>query len=209
MTAYRLYQVAGTGHINGRHELATNRLQMADRGWPVNPAEVNERLTDGRLDLVARAVFAAVDRWMADGTVPPPDAKPLRLRRPGGPGHPRHHAGIACPSPATPTATSSAASAPPGSRYRSAATSRTAPRSPAAASRPRTPPTPTRRCSPTCGRTWLPFPRAELARRYGDRDQYLARLEAAALTAVNEGWLLAEDLPEYLADARETAADVW
>ncbi|MGH3246113.1 MAG: alpha/beta hydrolase domain-containing protein, partial [Trebonia sp.] len=48
--AYRLYQVAGTGHVTGRHELATNRPQMADHGWPASPAEVNERLSDGRMD---------------------------------------------------------------------------------------------------------------------------------------------------------------
>jgi hypothetical protein len=54
-----------------------------------------------------------------------------------------------------------------------------------------------------------PFTGAELTRRYGDLAAYLARLAAAAGAAVKEGWLLAEDLPEYLAGARAEAADVW
>ena len=54
-----------------------------------------------------------------------------------------------------------------------------------------------------------PFPLAELARRYGGKDRYLTRLEGAARAALDDGWLLAEDLPEYLDGAHEAAADVW
>jgi Alpha/beta hydrolase domain len=205
---YRLYQVAGTGHITGRHELATNRLQMADRGWPVNPAEVNERLSDGRMDLVARAVFAAVDRWIVDGTVPPRMPARFAYDDPAGPAtrgimpeslplardaHGNVIGGIRTPWTEVPL----------GGHF------------------PHSTPVPGR-CQPAphapygdpamLANLWAhlaPFPAPELTRRYGNRDGYLARLEASAQTAVNEGWLLPEDLPEYLAGAREAAASVW
>ncbi len=207
-SAYRLYQVAGTGHVNGRHELATNRQQMADRGWTVNPAEVNERLTDGRLDLVARAVFAAVDRWIADGTVPPRMPSRFGYDDPSGPGT----RGIMPES--VPLARDAGGNVTGGIRTPWVQV-------PLGGHFPHSTPVPGR-CEPAphapyadpamLANLWAhlaPFPAAELARRYGDRDGYLARLQAAALTAVNEGWLLAEDLPEYLAGAGETAADVW
>jgi hypothetical protein len=205
---YRLYQVAGTGHINGQHELATNRLQMADRGWPVNPAEVNERLTDGRLDLAARAVFAAVDRWAASGTVPPRMPSRFRYDDPAGPGT----RGIMPES--LPLARDADGNVLGGIRTPWVEV-------PLGGHFPHSTPVPGR-CEPAphapytdpamLANLWAhltPFPQAELARRYGGRDQYLARLEAAALTAIDEGWLLAEDMPEYLAGAGETAADVW
>lgn len=206
--AYRLYQVAGTGHVNGRHELATNRPQLAGRGWAVNPAEVNERLTDGRMDLVARAVFAAVDRWVADGTVPPRMPSRFGYADPAGPGT----RGLMPES--LPLARDADGNVTGGIR---------APwvEVPLGGHFPHSTPVPGR-CEPAphapyadpamLANLWAhlaPFPAAELARRYGDRDGYLARLEAAALTAVKEGWLLAEDLPEFLAGARETVADAW
>ncbi len=205
---YRLYQVAGTGHVTGRHELATNRLQMADRGWPVNPSEVRERLSDGRMDLVARAVFAAVDRWIADGTVPPrmpsrfayddpagpatrglmPESLPL-LRDAGG----NVLGGIRTPWVEVPL----------GGHF------------------PHSTPVPGR-CEPAPHAPYadpalladlrahlVPFAPAGLTRRYGDRDGYLTRLETAAAQAVKDGWLLADALPELLAGASETAAGVW
>jgi hypothetical protein len=206
--AYRLYQVAGTGHITGRHELATNRLQMAERGWPASPAEVNERLSDGRMDLVARAVLAAVDRWAADGTPPPRMASRFRYADPAGP-LPR---GIMPESlPLERDADGNVAGGirtpwvevPLGGHF------------------PHSTPVPGR-CQPAphapyadpqlLADLWahlVPFPAAELTRRHGDRDEYLARVEAAAQTSVKEGWLLAEDLPEYLASARQAAAGAW
>jgi Alpha/beta hydrolase domain len=205
---YRLYQVAGTGHITGRHELSTNRRQMAGRGWAVNPSEVRERVSDGRMDLVARAVFAAVDRWIADGTVPPRMPGRFGYDDPAGPAT----RGIMPESlPLVRDADGNVAGGirtpwvevPLGGHF------------------PHSTPVPGR-CEPAphapyadpamLANLWAhlaPFPAAELARRYGDRDGYLARLEAAAQTAVKEGWLLAEDLPELLAGAREEAADVW
>ena len=60
--------MAGTGHSgNGGERVTTNRVQMDERGWPPQPREIVEQ-SDGRMDLVARAVFQAVDRWIADGT---------------------------------------------------------------------------------------------------------------------------------------------
>lgn len=205
---YRLYQVAGTGHVTGQHELAVNRLQMADRGWPAGPAEINERQSDGRMDLVARAVFAAVDRWAADGTVPPRMPGRFACDDPAGPGTRgvmpeslplvRDADGNVIGGIRTPWV-----EVPLGGHY------------------PHSTPVPGR-CEPAPHAPYTdpamladlrahlaPFPAAELTRRYGDREKYLTLLEAAARAAVAEGWLLAEDLPEFLADARKTAADVW
>jgi hypothetical protein len=205
---YRLYQVAGTGHITGRHELSTNRLQMADRGWAVNPSEVCERLSDGRMDLVAQAVFAAVDRWIADGTVPPRMPGRFGYDDPAGPAT----RGIMPES--LPLARDADGNVAGGIRTPWVEV-------PLGGHFPHSTPVPGR-CEPAphapyadpamLANLWahlMPFPAVELARRYGDRDGYLARLEAAAQTAVKERWLLAEDLPELLAGARETAADVW
>jgi hypothetical protein len=204
---YRLYQVAGTGHVTGRHELATNRQQMTDHGWPVNPAEVNERLSDGRMDLVARAVFAAVDRWVADGTAPPRMASRLAYDDPAGPGT----RGIMPESlPLLRDADGNVAGGirtpwvevPLGGHF------------------PHSTPVPGR-CEPAphapyadpamLANLWAhlaAFSTDELTRRYGDRDGYLARLAAAGQAAVAQRWLLAEDIPELLAGARE-AAGVW
>jgi hypothetical protein len=205
--AYRLYQVAGTGHITGRHELATNRLQMAARGWPAGPAEVNERLSDGRMDLVARAVFAAVDRWTADGTVPPRMPSRFRYADPAGP-LPR---GIMPES--LPLARDADGNVLGGIRTPWTEV-------PLGGHFPHSTPVPGR-CQPAphapyadprlLADLWahlVPFPAAELTRRYRDREEYLARVEAAAQTSVKESWLLAEDLPELLASARE-AAGAW
>jgi hypothetical protein len=205
---YRLYQVAGTGHITGRHELSTNRLQMADRGWAVNPSEVCERLSDGRMDLVARAVFAAVDRWIADGTVPPRMPGRFGYDDPAGPAT----RGIMPES--LPLARDADGNVIGGIRTPWVEV-------PLGAHFPHSTPAPGR-CEPAphapyadpamLANLWahlVPFPAVELARRYGGRDGYLTRLEAAAQTAVKEGWLLADDLPELRACARETVADVW
>lgn len=206
--AYRLYQVAGTGHITGRRELATNRPQMAGRGWPVSPSEVSERLSDGRMDLVARAVFAAVDRWAADGVVPPRMASRFAYDDPAGPAT----RGIMPES--LPLARDADGNVTGGIRTPWVEV-------PLGGHFPHSTPVPGR-CEPAphapyadpamLASLWAhlaPFPADELTRRYGDRDGYLARLEAAAQTVVKEGWLLAGDLPEFLAGARETAADVW
>jgi hypothetical protein len=69
---YRLYQVAGCGHINGaRAPFTTNGPQRRMRGTPKAAREIVERHTDARMDLVARAVFEAMDRLLVEGAAPP------------------------------------------------------------------------------------------------------------------------------------------
>ncbi len=68
---YRLYMVAGTGHIepwNG--EVLTNTTMLADLGLGSPEIEVLEQRTDARLDLVARAALQRMSDWI-DGTPPP------------------------------------------------------------------------------------------------------------------------------------------
>jgi hypothetical protein len=202
--AYRLYQVAGTGHVTGRHELAVNRLQLTERGWPAHPAEVCERLSDGRMDLVARAVFAAVDRWVADGTVPPRMPNRFQYADPAGP-LPR---GIMPES--LPLVRDADGNVTGGIRTPWVEV-------PLGGHLPHSTPVPGR-CQPAphapyadpamLANLWahlVPFPAAELTRRYGDRNGYLDRLAASARAAVDDGWLLAEDLPVYLAGAGQEA----
>lgn len=204
---YRLYQVAGTGHVTGRRELTTNRLQMQERGWPAQLREVNEQQSDGRMDLVARAVFHAVDRWVADRIEPPvvparfgyadpgsddlrgvmPESLPLARDGDG-----NVLGGIRTPWVEVPTAAYLPHSTPVSGRCVPA------PHAPYA--------------DPAMLADLVahmkPFPAAELTRRYGHRDSYLRRLETAAHAAVQAGWLLGPDLPEFLDAARE-ARDDW
>jgi len=202
---YRLYQVAGAGHVNGRRELTTNRLQMQERGWPAQPREIKEQHSDGRMDLVARAVFHAVDRWVADGTVPPVVPARFGYADPavGGP------RGVMPES--LPLARDDDGNVRGGIRTPWVEV-------PAAAYLPHSTPVPGR-CEPAPHAPYSdpamladlvahmkPFPAAELTRRYGDRDSYLRRLKAAAHVAVNDGWLLEADLPEFL-DAAKTRDD--
>jgi len=205
---YRLYQVAGTGHVTGRHELATNRLQMADRGWPVNPSEVRERLSDGRMDLAARAVFAATDRWIADGTAAPRMPSRFGYDDPAGPAT----RGIVPES--LPVARDADGNVTGGIRTPWVEV-------PLGGHFPHSTPVPGR-CEPAphapyadpamLADLWAhlaPFTAADLARRYGGKDEYLTRLDGAARAAVDGGWLLAADLPEYLEGASAAAAEVW
>ncbi|MCO7220505.1 alpha/beta hydrolase domain-containing protein [Klenkia sp. PcliD-1-E] len=71
---YRLYQVAGTAHDStGPSEVLVNAAQYRARGLPTGSNRVVEERSRARLDLVARAVFAALDTWVAEG-VPMPRA---------------------------------------------------------------------------------------------------------------------------------------
>jgi hypothetical protein len=204
---YRLYQVAGTGHVTGRRELTTNRLQMQDRGWPEQLREVTEQHSDGRMDLVARAVFHAVDRWAADGTAPPVMAERFGYADPAG------DATRGVMPESLPLARDADGNVLGGIRTPWAQV-------PAAAYFPHSSPVPGR-CNPAPHAPYSdpamladlvahmkPFTAAELTRRYGGRAGYLSRLEAAGQAAVAAGWLLAADLPGYLDEAR-TARDDW
>ncbi len=69
---YRLYQVAGTSHdTTGPRRVTTNQEQYRRRGLPVPRRQIVEMRSDARMDFVARAVFALLDRWVRDGVAPP------------------------------------------------------------------------------------------------------------------------------------------
>jgi hypothetical protein len=69
---YRLYQVAGTSHDNPHlWPVLTNRTQFARRGHDVPLRRINERLSDARMDAVARAGYALLHRWASTGAAPP------------------------------------------------------------------------------------------------------------------------------------------
>lgn len=69
---YRLYQVAGTSHDStGPHHVLTNQEQYRRRGLPVPRLRIGETPSDARMDLVARAVYELLDRWVRDGVAPP------------------------------------------------------------------------------------------------------------------------------------------
>ena len=203
---YRLYQIAGTGHvITGRRSPATNRAQMRERGFATPPREINEMPSDARMDLVTQALFAAVDRWVADGVAPPrterfrydarssagvrgrmPESLPLERDVDG-----NVVGGIRAPWVGVPFATYLPHSTPrPG------------------------------RCEPSAHAPYSdpalvadlvahmePFPVPELKRRYGNSRSYMGRFEQAARTLAGTGCLLADDLPELLASHRESCGD--
>lgn len=69
---YRLYQVAGTSHhVRGTSAVLTNREQCRERGLPVSATKIREEPSDARMDVVARGVYAALERWVRDGEIPP------------------------------------------------------------------------------------------------------------------------------------------
>lgn len=69
---YRLYQVAGTSHINHDNgEALTNAPQFRARGLPADALAINETRSDARMDFIARAVFALLDTWVTEGQAPP------------------------------------------------------------------------------------------------------------------------------------------
>jgi hypothetical protein len=203
---YRLYQVAGTGHSgNGGERVTTNRIQMDERGWPPQPREIVEEPSDGRMDLVARAVFQAVDRWIADGTPPPmadrfsydpaadairgvmPESVPLSRDDDG-----NVRGGIRTPWVQVPSAAYFPHSTPVPGR------SVPAPHAPYS--------DPVMLADLIAHRK--PFPLAELVRRYRDRNGYLDRRDAAAQVAARAGWLLGADLMD-LAHLARSAPDGW
>jgi hypothetical protein len=70
--SYRLYQVAGTSHdTTGPATVLPNGEQYRRRALLTARVEIVERPSEARLDIVARGVFALLDRWVAEG-VPPP-----------------------------------------------------------------------------------------------------------------------------------------
>lgn len=192
---YRLYQVAGTGHVTtGLPPIATNRVQMRERGAPDLPREINETPSDARMDHVARAVFDAMERWIVDGVAPPRaerfgyGAEGMRGRMYESLPLLRDGDGNAIGGVRTPWV-----------------------EVPAATYLPHSTPRPGR-CEPAAHAPYSdpalladliahrrPFGAEELRRRYGSADAYLKRFEHSARILCAEGWLLKEDLPELLA----------
>jgi hypothetical protein len=86
---YRLYQVAGASHISmpGRTDRPPNQYQATGQLSPY-PAMI-ETPSTFRTDLVAAAVYDHLDRWVADGVVPP-RADRLVLGDRDGPGRRGH-----------------------------------------------------------------------------------------------------------------------
>lgn len=196
---YRLYQVAGTGHMaGGIPAQAGNRIQLEERGSPALLRDITQRPSDARMDLVARAVFELLERWMTDDAVPPRAARfrfdpagTVRGRMPESQPLARDGDGNVLGGLRTPWT-----------------------EVPAAAYLPHSTPAPGR-CQPAEHAPYSdpalladliahmePFPTAELERRYGGYDKYLSQLEDAARSLAAAGWLLEADLPEFLAGVR-------
>ncbi len=204
---YRLYQVAGTGHVvTGVPSLTTNRLQMEQRGAAPLPREINERPSDARMDLVARAVFDAADRWIDAGT-PPPRAARFDYGDHGDAG-PRGHMPESLPLVRDADGNAVGGVRTPWVEV------------PTAAYLPHSTPRPGR-CLPAPHAPYAnpalladliahmePFEMAELKRRYGNSEAYMERFERCARTLSAAGWLLEEDLPELLA-TREAGCGRW
>lgn len=69
---YRLYQVAGTAHIEPWDgEVLTNVAMLEAAGLASPDVRVVEERGDGRLDLVARAVLQRMTEWVRDDSAPP------------------------------------------------------------------------------------------------------------------------------------------
>lgn len=202
---YRLYQVAGTSHISaGPPSLLTNGLQRAARGDKAPPREILEEPSDSRMDLVARAVFAALDRWVSDGT-PPPRAGRFSYGDPAGPGLrgtmaesvplERDHDGNVLGGLRTPWVDV-----------------------PAGAYLPHSTPRPGR-CEPSPHAPYrdpalladlighlVPSGPETMRARYGDAATYLERYEQRRIALTEEGWLLPDDAAELRALAHSHAA---
>lgn len=184
---YRLYQVAGTAHIEARPSILVNRHQAELAGVRRPAFETVEEVGDGRLDGVLRAVADALVAWVRADQAPPRaerfvfEGPELLARDADG----NVTGGVRTPWIAVPTA-----------RY--------APHSTAADS-----------CEPPP--EWMPFarpemlarlvgarhpfPAEELLRRYGSRAGYLERYAEAVRASVASGLLREPDALELLREA--------
>ena len=69
---YRLYEVAGTAHIEDwPQRVSTNAAGLAAAGVELPEFETVETRSDARLDLVARATLDLMRRWIEDDVAPP------------------------------------------------------------------------------------------------------------------------------------------
>jgi hypothetical protein len=177
---YRLYQVAGTAHIEARDSVLTNIQQYEEAGGRRPAFTVIEQRSDARLDLYLCGALAAMRTWI-DGGEPAPHGERLRVR-PGTEELERDADGIALGGIRPPwVQVPTAAYAPHG--------------------------TPSDECEPPPA--WMPFGRpemlarlvgtmrpfavTEILRRYGSRAGYLRRFAAAARAQADARFLLPED----------------
>lgn len=177
---YRLYQVAGTAHIEARASVLTNIQQYEEAGGRRPAFSVVECRSDARLDLYLCGALAAMRAWLDDG-VPAPHGERLRVV-PGTEQLERDADGIAVGGIRPPwVEVPTAVYAPHGT--------------PSDESEP--PP------------AWMPFsrpemlarlvgtmrtlPLAETTRRYGTRAGYLRRFAASARAQAAARFLLPED----------------
>ncbi|WP_225848660.1 alpha/beta hydrolase domain-containing protein [Streptomyces sp. HPF1205] len=193
---YRLYQVAGTSHDNPNlWPVLTNRTQFRRRGHDVPVRRIVERLSDARLDAVARAAYALLHRWASTGA-PPPRVERFLFTGPEGPagvpelardGHGNVLGGVRTPWVEAPVA----------------------------AYHPHSTPVPGY-CAPSPWApmgtpemvAWLighmtPLPAAQLRALYPTRQDYLDRYEAACARLTGRGLLLERDARLLLSRARD------
>jgi hypothetical protein len=185
---YRLYEIAGTAHIEARASVLTN-LQQFERSGGVRPAfDVRERRSDGRYDLYLRGAFEAMYSWLTDGVVPPRAER--FLHRAGTDELERDDdgnvlGGVRAPWIRVPTAayaphsTASEESEPP----------------------PQWMPFSRPEMLARLVGSMRPFGLAELRNRYGTRAAYLDRFADAVRAEVTNGLLLEEDAAELLREA--------
>ena len=185
---YRLYEIAGTAHIEDRASVLTN-LQQFERSGGVRPAfDVRERRSDARYDLYLRGAFEAMYRWLAEGVVPP---RAERFEHRAGTEELERDddgnvlCGVRTPWVTVPTA----AYAP----HSTASEESEAPPEWMPFSRPEM-------LARLVG-SMHPFSLAELRRRYGTRAAYLDRFAEAVRAEVAHGLLLETDAAELLREA--------
>ena len=187
---YRLYEIGATAHIEAHPSVLTN-LQQYERRGGVRPAfEVREQRSDARFDLYLRGAYEAMDRWLANGELPPRAER--FVHHPGAESLVRDADGNVLGGVRTPWLTVPTAAYAPHST----------------ASEESEPPP-----------EWMPFGQPEmLARlvgsmrpfsigelrgRYGSRAAYLDRFAAAVRDEVRHGLLLDADADELLRQAPE------
>lgn len=200
---YRLYQVAGTSHnTTGRPGTLTNREQYRRRGATVGRDQIVEPRSRARMDLIARAVFASLDRWVRDGTAPPradrfafdPDAppgphdsRPLRRDRFG-----NAVGGIRTPWVEVPVA-----------RYRPHST----PVPEGCRPSPWMPMTDPHAIAWMIGNA-VPLEAADLAALYSSPEDYLTRYAASCAALCRQGFLLWEDMETLMAEAQRNVTAI-
>lgn len=196
---YRLYQVAGTAHnTSGPTTVLTNLEQCRRRGLDVGRSEINESPSDARMDYLARAVFALLDRWVTERRPPPraerftfagtpladeripPGARPLARDR-----HGNVLGGIRTPWVEVPVA-----------RYSPHST----PRPGACTPSPLAPMTDANQVAAMIGHM-VPFPPGTLRSLYPSRADYLTRYWQSCRRLADLGFLLSEEMTLLIDEA--------